>query len=190
MVALVRTDIANRALDEIGAAAILSIDDTTQPAQLCARKISPLRDALLRRHPWNFAMARASLTALPTPPVWGFAFAYTLPADYLRMGSLNVSDPETVYKIEGGTLVTDIGPSLDILYVQSPADSARYDPLFLGVLVLALARDLAKPVANDSSLRDQLNRAMEDAFRTARSADAAEGTADQNPSNIFVLARG
>lgn len=187
--ALSRTEIANRALDAIGAEAIGSINDLTKPAQLCNRLFSPLRDSLLRQHPWNFATARATLPALAVAPAWGFANAYQLPADYMRIVRLNVSDPTTPYKVEGGIIVTDYGAPLQILYIQSFDDVGRFDPLFTDALVLALARDLAKPLANDTQLRGQLAADFQGALRTARSADAAEGTPDQLWSDTLLIAR-
>jgi hypothetical protein len=187
--ALSRTEIANRALDAIGADSIGSINDSTKPAQLCNRLFTPLRDGLLRRHPWNFATARATLPVLATAPAWGFAYAYQLPYDYQRIVRLNVTDPTTPYKIEAGTIVTDAGAPLGILYVQSVDDTGRFDPLFTDALVLALARDLAKPIANDTTLRAQLAKDFADAVRDARSADAAEGTPDDLWSDTLIYAR-
>lgn len=188
--ALSRTEIANRALDAIGADAIGSVNDATKPAQLCNRLLSPLLDDLLRRHPWNFAKARASLPALSDAPAWGFAYQYQLPADYLRMLAVNASDPTTPYKVESGRVMTDIGAPLQIAYIQRITnDVGRLDPLFTTALVLALARDLAMPLANSTSLRDSLARDFDRALRDARSANAAEGMPDSLWSDTLLTAR-
>lgn len=184
-----RTEIANRALDAIGADAIGSINDATKPAQLCNRLFTPLLLSLLRRHPWNCCRARAVLPALTTPPAWGFAYAYQLPADYVRMTRLNVTDPTTPYKVEAGMMLTDISAPVGIGYIARVDDPGRYDPLLTDALVLAMARDLAKPIANDTTLRAQLSKDFDAALRDARSADSAEGTPDQFWSDTLLIAR-
>lgn len=184
-----RTEIANRALDAIGADTIGSINDLTKPAQLCNRLFSPLRDSLLRRHPWNFASVRAVLPALATGPAWGFANSFQLPADYIRIVRVNVSDPTTPYKVENGTIATNAGAPLGILYVQRIDDPGQFDALFTDALVLALAHDLAKPISNDTTLRAQLGQDLEKALRDARSADSAEGTPDPLWSDTLINAR-
>lgn len=187
--ALSRTEIANRALDAIGADSIGSINDQNKPAKLCNRLLTALRDDLLRRHPWNFAIARATLPALTTNPAWGFAYAYQKPTDYLRILTIDTFDPTTPFQVEGETIVTNLSGPLRIKYIQKVEDVARFDPMFTSVLVLALARDLAKPIANDTSLRAQLSLELDRALRDARSADAAEGLPDVLWANTLIDAR-
>lgn len=185
-----RTEIANRALDAIGADPIGSINDTTKAAGLCNRLMSPLLDDMLRQHPWNFAKARASLPALSDVPAWGFAYQYQLPGDFLRMIALNVSDPTTPYKIEAGRVLTDVGAPLGILYTQRITnDVSRLDPVFTTALVYALARDLAQPIAGSSTLREVMQGEYMRALRDARSANAAEGTPDSLWSETLLIAR-
>lgn len=184
-----RTDIANRALNAIGADAIGSINDSTTTAKLCNRLFTPLTYSLLRRHPWNFALKRASLPASATAPAWGYAFAYPVPADYLKIYEVKSANPTTRYVVESGEILTDIGAPLNIRYVRKVDDPGEFDPLFTELMVLAIAHDLAMPVANNLALRQSLKKDLEDAIPTARSADAGEGVAEDLWAETLINAR-
>lgn len=184
-----RTDIANRSLDAVGADAIGSINDTSKAARLCARLFTPLTQSLLRRHPWNFALARASLPASATAPAWGYAFQYPVPTDYLKIYTIEAVDPTTKFVVEGGAILTDVGAPLNIRYVRKVEDPGEFDPLFTEALILAIARDLAIPLSNNAGLRQSLGKDLEDAIRTARSADAGEGVPDELWSDTLLNAR-
>jgi hypothetical protein len=184
-----RTDIANRALAAISADAIGSINETTTAARACNRLFTPLTYSLLRRHPWNFALARASLPASATAPAWGYAFAYPVPTDYLKIYTIDAAIPTTKFVVEGGKILTDVGAPLNIRYVRKVDDPGEFDPLFTEALVLAMARDLAMPLSNNAGLRQAMAKDMEDAIRTARSADAGEGVPDELWSDTLLNAR-
>lgn len=57
-------DIVNAALIKLGERTIASLADPVKPAQLANAVYGELRDALLRAHPWNFAIEHRSL-AIP-----------------------------------------------------------------------------------------------------------------------------
>lgn len=183
------TEIVNRALDLIGQDPIGSIDDDTRTAGLCARTYPPLRDAVLRLHPWNFALVRASLPALTSAPAWGFRYAYQLPAACVRLIRLNIADPRTPYQVESGQLLTDVSPPLGVLYVRRVEEPASFDPLFETVLAYALARDLARTIANSGAMREDMAKSFEAALREARGVDAVECAAQDLWSDDLLLAR-
>ena len=187
--ALSRIEVANRALDAVGVDRLASLDQGGKAANLCNAMMPVLRDGLLRRHPWNFAKGRANLPALVGAPAWGYTYRYQLPADCLRVLRLNVTDPTTAYKIEGGLLLTDAGPPLGISYIKRIEDPGLFDALFAEVLIKAIARDLAKPMANDTALRQVMAKEFDEALRDARSANAAEGLPDTLWSDTLLNAR-
>src|SRR5687767_3376039 len=53
---------ANIALTKLGAAKITTLSDTTETAIAANLCLGPLKKALLRAHPWNFAIKRKRLT--------------------------------------------------------------------------------------------------------------------------------
>lgn len=183
------TEIAKHALDLIGADTIGSLNDNTRNANLCNRLLPLMRAEMLVRHPWNFASRRASLPASDTAPAWGFAYAYEMPTDYLRILRLNLFDPNQNWKVEYGQIVTDAAAPLQILYIANVADAGRYSPLFSTTLAYRLAAELAGPITESDSKRRSLMSDVETSLRAARSADAAEGSADPILSNFFLDAR-
>lgn len=64
-------EICNEAMDLLGAATITSLDENSKEARLCNRRFSTVRDAVLRSHPWNCAITRATLSQDGTPPSFG-----------------------------------------------------------------------------------------------------------------------
>ena len=78
-------DCLNDALSQLGAATITDIADGSTNANHCLRLYPALRDGLLRSAHWNFAMTRVELAQDVTPPLFEFSYAYTLPADCLKL---------------------------------------------------------------------------------------------------------
>ena len=74
-------DICNEAMDLLGAATITSLTENSKEARLCNRRFETVRDAVLRAHPWNAAIARADLAQDSATPAFGFSFQYTLAND-------------------------------------------------------------------------------------------------------------
>ena len=64
-------EIGNIALVNLGEDTITSLSDDVKAARLINRRYAPIRDAVLRAHPWNCAMARAQLASVDPAPVWG-----------------------------------------------------------------------------------------------------------------------
>src|SRR3546814_20867525 len=101
------TGICNSALAKIGAARITALGEASRNASLCAELYDKCRDDLLRAHSWNFATARAKLARADTAPAFGPAYAYALPADWIRCVTAQDSADGGVllaYQIEGGRL--------------------------------------------------------------------------------------
>ncbi len=99
--------ICNSALIKLGASTILSLTEGSKNANLCNEQYEKLRDDLLRAHPWNFAAARQKLARLADAPAFGFAYAYQLPAAFLRAIEVSGNDSGrggAAYKIEGRTI--------------------------------------------------------------------------------------
>jgi hypothetical protein len=78
-------DICNGALNQLGATTILSLTEDSKNARLCNSRFTQVRDAVFRSHPWNCLQKRQELAADTDAPAWGFSYAYTLPADCLRL---------------------------------------------------------------------------------------------------------
>jgi len=167
--------IANLALAELGSRAIVSLDDATPEARWCKRFYSQCRDELLRSHPWNFAIKRQTLSALPSQPLSEWLYQYALPSDFIRLYQLNsffADERQELYQIEAGNLLTD-AETASIRYIFQQTDTTKFDPLFVSALALLLASKVCRPITgNDGSGYYQQHKLI--ALPEARKLDARE----------------
>lgn len=139
--------ICNEALLRFGSVTILSIDDETREARACKTLWDGARDALIESHPWGFAMKRAALgSPLVDAPAFGFEYAYSLPADCLRVWESE--DELTDWAVEDGTFLADI-EAPKIRYIAKITDVSKYPPSFCRCLAAALAADLSSKLLED-----------------------------------------
>ncbi|MCP4328430.1 MAG: hypothetical protein GY791_08340 [Alphaproteobacteria bacterium] len=183
-------EICNRALQKIGAEArITSLDDDTKEARECGRAYDPVRRAALRLHPWNFALARASVASLSVAPAWGYAHQFPWPADALRILRVDGDGTGAEWRVEGHRVLSDGGGPLNVLYVADIADTALFDSQFREVCAHLLAIELAEPISQSNTkkqiLRDELGALLAGATR----ADAQEGTPESLPEDAWIVAR-
>lgn len=167
--------ICNQALDLLGADPITSLDDDTEAARVCKRNLAGCIDAVLRAYPWNPAMKRASLAASPTPPSWGYTFAYPLPVDHLRLWAIEGEDDGGLdYRIEDGTILTDAGSPLNILYIARITDPNKFDPMLSEAIAAKMSSVIAFKLTGSSSRSEALSVLYRQRLRFAREIDASE----------------
>lgn len=153
MAALSETAICNAALGKIGAKRINDYGDTTETkpeAIQCRLHYEMTRDALVRSHWWRFARARATLSQDTTDPDFEWDNQFILPNDFMRFRSIDeetgVSSRYKRHAIEGQRFLTNYS-TVNLLYIKKVTDPTQFDPLFVEVLVLLLARKLVGPLA-------------------------------------------
>jgi hypothetical protein len=182
--------IASAALRKIGQPPITAFTEDSKAGRLANARFSELRDALLEKHPWNFAMKRASLSASTTSPDWGYANAFPLPTDYIRVFEVNGENEESgKWKVENGEIVTDLSAPLDIRYVYRVTDANRMTAGFREALASVCAADWAEDITGDDSVVEIAERKMRIAVAQARSNDGQEGFPDQIEADEWLDAR-
>ena len=149
------------------------------------------RDDLLRAHSWNFAIARAKLARDAAPPAFGFAYAYALPADWIRcvlaQASESVAAPLS-YRIEGGRLLSDAA-AVYLRYVRRVEAVNLMPADFREALACLLARELAVPIAQSNTLEEKLEARFRTRLRRARTTDGLEDQAEPLPLGAWAEAR-
>lgn len=180
--------VCNLALAKLGARTIESLTENSKEARLCALFLDSSRDELLRAHPWNFAAARATLARLSEPPAFGYARAFQLPPDCLRVRRLN-GDVRAVFEIEGRQLLTDQDQAR-ILYTARVEDPTRFDPLFVQALAARLAAELCVPIAKSAALAERLWKLSELMAERAGLEDARESSPAGDHANAYAASRG
>jgi hypothetical protein len=194
-------NIANRALQKLGAASITSFNDNSTAGRAMNLAYAPVRDAELRRRRWKFSITRANLAAISTAPVNGiFSLQYQLPAQCLRV--LNVGDyspgadtsdyrNRTVadYSIEGNLILTNIGSPLSLRFIQQITDPGVFDSAFAEAFAARLAWETCEQVTQSTEKRKLAMTEYKAAILEAAQANALEIPPDFMPDNAWMLAR-
>ena len=165
-------DICNGALNQLGASTILSLTEDSKNARLCNSRYTQVRDALFRTHPWNCLQTRLELAASSDSPAGGFTYAYTLPANCLRL--LRVLDYDSNYKVEGRKILSDAS-TMKILYIARITDPNEYDELLRETLSAALGADIAYAVTSNNTTSQNMIVSYQEKLRDARFVDSTEG---------------
>lgn len=191
--------VCNLALDYLKQAPITSITTPTTPTEvICARWYDVTRRALLRKHPWNFAIKRDQLTpdVLETP-TFGYAYQYNLPNDFLRLLSIgnDVEDLEDdAYQLENGCLLMSTTASSDgttalIRYIYDCIDVAKFDSLFLAVLALELAVNMSNKFSVTASVKKDLKEDLASLSPWGMSTDGQERRPKRIQKSKFLASR-
>ena len=146
-------NIINRALIKLGQPPISSTRQEPY-GQLLSLLYEDCKNLLLSDHYWRFAIKRVVLAPNEDKPISGFAYAYTLPADFLsiyRFGeqyktpnySDNIISSDQRYSIEGNQILCDVGDKLYITYVAKIDDTKKFSPWFREALISRIASEAA-----------------------------------------------
>ena len=187
-------DICNSALNNIGASTINSLTEDSVPARIMNQRYTFVRDSVFRSHPWNCLQKRVELAADTTAPAWGFKFAYTLPADCLRL--LRILDFDSNYKVEGRKILSNTS-SMKILYIGRVTDPNEYDESLRETLSAALGADIAFAVTSNNQTATNMYNLFQDKLKDARFVDSTEGQnldqdlgmSDQIDASTFINSR-
>jgi hypothetical protein len=116
-------------------------------------------------------------------PLYGWRYAYELPADFMLLVELNGN---TCWKDEGQGSLYEIyqkrlycnESTADIKYTAFETDTTNFDPLFIGCVVLNLARIVATDLRkDDSTLSMRLAAELKKAIQEARRVNGNERNA-------------
>jgi hypothetical protein len=170
-------EICNNALLDLGEDAIMSLGDESKAAGLCNHRWPAVRDAVLRAHPWNCAMAQAELAAGAAAPLWKWECRYVLPVDFLRIVRIVGCDGSQVHdwEIQGGLVLCNEEAPIYIAYVRRETDPRKYDALLDETLAARLAATLAYPLTGSTALAQSCWSLYQDKLNEARGVDAREG---------------
>jgi hypothetical protein len=188
-------EVANGALDRLGAERIVSLTENSTNARTMNAVLVPIRDRLLRQHPWNFSIKRAQLAASSTAPAHTRNNAFPLPPTCLR---LLPRDPEannlaSDWQIENhlGTpaIITNDSAPLDIRYVAQIADPNVMDALFVELWSVEMAFATCKKITGSNALKESLREDRKTILSDARRNNAYENVAQQFPDDSFITVR-
>jgi len=164
-------DIANRALSHTGTdQSIVSLDEKSKEARICARWYEASRDQLLRAFPWNFAQRRVTLASIANPPT-DWAFQYRYPTNCLVLHDVYAEGDwhpgrqghgrdlpawQVASTGDGGRVILTVIENAQATYTARVEDPNLLPPDFAQALEFTLAANIAMPMANDVNLADFL----------------------------------
>ena len=184
-------EICNNALLDLGENVIMSLNDNSKAAGLCNHRWPAVRDAVLRAHPWNCAMAQAELAAGTNAPLWKWEYKYTLPTDFLRIIQAVGQDGEDIedWEIQGNIILCDEQAPIFISYVRCETDPRRYDALLAETLSARMAAALAYPLSGSTSMAQAHWELYQQKLAEARGVDAREGVPESVSPTTWLGAK-
>lgn len=149
-----------------------------------------VRKAVLRDHPWNFAIKRIDLAAVPNVVTYPRQSAFRRPDGFLRL--LEVLDPACArdrFNNEGAYILADTAGPLWIRYVGDVPDPGNWDDLFVAAFAARLAFQIADRITGDRGRKADAWSTYEAALASAKGVDAKEDPPVVPEESDWVTAR-
>lgn len=192
-------EIANLALNRVGASEISSLDDPVDEARVCKRELAQAISFLLRDTNWNFATKWVTLP--PSADGYNFPdFDYTflLPADYVKVQAVRYPDQRDYqgnlarikrWNISGRYLgVSYESPVLEYTF---DAPVGVWEGMAVEALINRLAYFIATPLSRSQETKAEMQVAMVNSYRLAIAEQGKEGIHDRTTTdNRLRAARG
>jgi len=195
-------DIANFALNNLGASNISSLDENSKAARIVNQRYDAVRDAVFRAHPWNCLVHRAELAQETDAPAFGYAYQYALPTNpfclrVLEFTNGTLSYPQDnmtsnsggpVYVVEGRKLLTDEGTA-KIKFIGRVTDPQQYDASLVEALSARLAAEICYAITGSTTMVQIQTSLYEAKITEARFNDATEGATQRLEASDFIESR-
>lgn len=178
-------DIANQALNLIGAESITSFEESTVTARRMKTIYETSRKALLRLHPFQCSTKRIKLSPLSVKPDFQYEYQFQLPDDLIRIINANTED----YTIETDKLLSNSN-TLNLVYIFDNRNEETYDTLFIESFILYLAYKISKATTGSSSTADMYYQQCQALLQEARAVQAQETPSQQffNEMDYSIIA--
>ncbi len=195
-------DIANYALNSLGANNISSFEENSKPARLINQRFDSVRDSVFRAHPWNCLLRRAELPKESESPAFGYANQFNLPTNpyclrVLEFSNGTLSYPQDnmfsktggpVFVIEGRKLLSDEGVA-KIKYVARVTDPQEYDANLIDTLAAAIAFEVSYAITGSNTVKQMMAAEYSDKLKQAAFVDGTEGAPQRLEASEFIESR-
>lgn len=195
-------DIANRALQMVGASQIESLTQDHPNARSMNVAYKPVRRKLIRKYAWSFAIKRTSVAADATKTLYGDLNRYALPTDYIRLlrnketsgavpgiGLFSPLDIRHDWTIEGDYIVTTDKAPLEFRYLADIVDPTLHDASFDEAFSAMLAVETVEEITQSNTKKRELIEDFKESIREARQMGAFEKDSDVPLTDDWLLAR-
>ena len=168
------TSICSNAVLMLGAQSINDLyTDPTDRAALAANLYTEIRDAILRSHPWNCAIARVSLAPSIVTPPFDWNYQFPLPADWLKTLSVGQGGYEVDYSIEGQFVLSNDNPCL-LRYIFRNTNESTWDSMLVMAMTLAVKTACAYPITMSQAVADTCQQELANFMKRARAVDGQD----------------
>lgn len=184
-------EIFNCALIRVSCEPLAATTGNSKPERLYQNMYAATVQKLLVEHPWNFAIKRVGLTANGNTPNHTFSHEFDLPADFLRLLSVENYDGENSggrnydyfydqfnscpdYKVENNKILA-LDEEINIRYLYNVTDATLFSVEFAEALELKLAEKMAYTFTQSNSLRESFAAEYKEKLQDAKSIDAQSG---------------
>ena len=166
--------VANLALTDLGADRIISLTEDSENARKVNAIFNLVRDAELRSHPWNFAIARVNFNQTTNTPEFGYDAEFQIPGNVLRILS-----PEnrcyTEFVREGDKILVN-DTSFKARCIIRVEDPTSWDEVFVTCFASRLSAELAYSITDSRTVADDKWNLYKLKKSLATGVDAQEGT--------------
>lgn len=158
----------------LGGEPINDLAEDNDRTRLASNLFEPVRDFVLRRHPWNCAVKRVVLSpdvinvGLPD-----YANTFTLPDDFMKVLQVGEYQSEVDYRIESGKLLCDENP-LYLRYVWKNTNPATWDGMLVWGMTMSMQAVMAYPITQSASMSQLVEVALRDVLKQARAVDGQD----------------
>ncbi len=169
--------ICSNALVMLGDKPINSLSEDSDRARTAANLWPDVRDFVLRSHPWNCAIKRATLSPQVTPPAFDFSYSFLLPSDWLRTLQVGLRGERPEYQMEGRTILMQENVCR-LRYVFRNDNPATWDALLVHAVTLCMKAALAYPITQGASVEQLAQAVRAPILKQARAVDGQEDDVD------------
>lgn len=185
-----QVSICNSALVKVGADLISSISQDTRSANLLNALWDQVRDSVLRAHPWNFAIKRATLAPTANTPEFEYTYEFDVPSDCLRVLDIysEVSPGSIEFVVENSKILCE-EEEIDVTYIYRNENMESWDSCFAEAMAWRLAREIAYGLTQSAALVTVCEEGYRRSLAEARSMDGTEGTIKSLGADEWLLSR-
>lgn len=191
--------IVNRALQRIGAKRLIDLTENSRERLAIDAVYDDVVEQELQTNFWTFTIKRVSIDPDPTGPIFGRAFSFTEPADYLRSAPRDPAESDFAKTClhELGKILSHFGGPLELRYVSDLSilpsgitlKEELFSPLFANALSMRVGMETAEELTGSSSKVSRLEDAYTFFVRKARQTNAIEAGPIESEIDEFVAVR-
>ena len=190
-----RIDIVNMSLNMLGANAITSLEDDAPEAKVMKNIYYISRDATLEDADWSFATKRFMPAKSTTAPAWGWANAFPIPSDIVRVTQVDRNDytngmhrNQADHEVEGREILTN-EDAIFCKGIRRIDDEGIYSPLFNEAFAYKLAAQACLALTESNTKMQTMAALYVEAIKRAKIRDGQQSTTRRVRNKTLLHAR-